>query len=304
MPTDTDTTWTIGSTTQPDIGAQIERLTTAARPAELIDTDENGVYAVTVEAGQTVHLIDPAAIDQDPPRRKTGTATLRSIEAFNAYLDVHATAADASTVWADPKARQVTAVINDDSADTADYRDHRAVLDLGLTAEAEAILSLQGRKFSQETFAEWLEQWGILIAEPDAATIMEIVLTMEQTTSVAWRSAVRLADGQRRLAFEETTTTKAGEKGSLDVPGELTFIAPVYRGALATSSPIRAMLRYRVEGADLAIQLVLIRPDQWLDAAFETTLEGIDDEHGPILDGTPPPPVPVADIITTVEPAR
>lgn len=295
---------TLEQTTGPDVGAQIERLTTAATEAEWIETNDGGVRSIITQGDQRLHLVDPAAIDQDPPRRKTGTAILRSVEAFNAYLDVHATAADASTVWADPKARKVTAVINDDTSGSADYRDHRAILDLGLTPEAEAILSLQGRKFSQETFAEWLEQWGILIAAPDAATIMEIVLTMEQTTNVAWRSAVRLADGQRRLGYEETTTTKAGEKGNLDVPGELTFVAPVYRGASPTSAPIRAMLRYRVEGADLRIELVLVRPDQWLDDAFDQALTDLAAEHGPILDGTPPPPVPVADIVTTIERAR
>lgn len=298
--TNTETTWTVGQVdARPDVGAQIERLTREGAGAR--EVPDTGRYTLVTDPGRTVHIINPDALDPIGPTRKTGNASFTEINGFCAYTERHA--GPGATLWADLQSLSITAVLNDDAELDADYRDHRAHLNLASSPEADAILQLDTQIFSQQGFAEWLEQWSHLIASPDAATTMEIVLTMEQTVKVDWRSSVRLSDGQRQLQYQETRATKAGQNGTVTVPDEITFAAPVFRNT-ATLSPIVGKLRYRVtDAAELKISVVLVAAQAWVEAAFDQVVTNVEMRTSrEVWHGTPPVPVPVDDVIYTIDP--
>jgi hypothetical protein len=79
-----------------------------------------------------------------------------------------------------------------------------------------------------------------------------------------------LKDGQRQLTYQETITSKAGETGQLTFPDELTFGVRQFQGTLLLPvEPLRAKLRYRIHDGNLSIGFVLVRYDEWRQAAFD-----------------------------------
>ena len=112
--------------------------------------------------------------------------------------------------------------------------------------------------------------------EPDAAAVLETVLTLSGKKSVNYKNATRLASGDVSLVWEETTDAKAGQKGDLKVPSELKLRLPVYAGCEEeTTFEIRAMFRYHIQDGALTFQIKMLGIERIREMAFAAVYDSL-----------------------------
>ncbi|HEY8985710.1 MAG TPA: DUF2303 family protein [Streptomyces sp.] len=252
----------------------------AAAPQRL---NLGGYYTITTPRG--VERIDLTGDKyKDNPDRKTGTTVVRDAESFLAYYGKHAD--ESSEVYADAERLTVTAVLDADTPDAARWQGHRLSLQLRTTDAWKQWLALDGNLMNQEQFAEFIEDHLPELLEPAAATMLEIAQSIQGVAKAEFQSGTRLASGERKLAYVETVTAKAGQKGELVIPE--TFVIGLVPFDGSEGYRLTARLRYRINGGPLQLGYKLERPADVLKTAFGDVVaaigEGID---VPVLNGTP-----------------
>jgi len=219
------------------------------------------------------------------PERITGTVHVSDVPSWLAYWGKHANTS--SEVYARRDMGQVVGVLNASGTAAPEWGDHRVVLSLERTPEWLQWRSNDGRLITQQQFAEFIEDHLAEIVEPDAATMLELAQSFEASIGGKFKSATRLASGERRLILEETIDARAGQTAELDIPSRLTLsVRPFKAGEPAE---VTARFRYRIEGGSLKLGYVLDRPDDREDEAFLALTGSIAEEVAPVtvLQGTP-----------------
>lgn len=247
-----------------DASAIVDTALAAAAPHDLGD----GRWSVVVPEGGSVKIIDPAAdalLEQ--PRRKAGTTQVRDVDGLAYLWDKQAL--PESELFADPDRATITAVLNADAGagDAAGFRDHRIVLQLQRTPAWNAWASLDGRLLVQQEFAEHLEDRLVDVVRPTGAEMLELAQSFEASTSVEFKSAVAVSSGQRSLTYEETTSARAGQKGSIEIPTSFDLALRPYDGS--DQYKVTARFRYRIRDGRLSIGYKLERPEDVLRSAFD-----------------------------------
>jgi uncharacterized protein YfdQ (DUF2303 family) len=281
MPT-YDTAASRTATTGDGVQAIIDTAQQAAAPAELT---LGKVYAV--RTGDQVKTLDLTG-DQykAAPTRKTGTTLLRDATSFLALWGKHGD--DASEVYADADRLTVTAVLNADASDAANWGDHRLRLEVRETDAWKQWTAGDGKLMEQERFAEFVEDHLPEILDPAAATMLEIAQSIQGTAKAEFQSGTRLATGERALKYVETVTAKAGQKNDLVIPETFTVGLLPFEGLTDVGYKITARLRYRIEGAGLRLGYKLDRPADVRAQAFAAIVDEIRSSiNHPILNGTP-----------------
>lgn len=244
-----------------------------------------GALAIAAIAPQkiegTTHLIVPegfnhfditSAIEQvqDEPNRKKGTVQLRNIDSFLTYAEDQCMAAS-GYIYADPDARTLTAVFNDQkNCDYAGWRDHRAVYTAELSRELDTWLKHNKKPMEQEEFAVFLEDNIADVVEPSGETMLAIALTMQAKTEVNFSSSRRLDNGQVQLAYTENIDARAGA-GSIEIPREFRIGLRLFKNSDGYS--IKARLKYRLGGGKVKFWYELDRPENAIEDAFMAYIE-------------------------------
>jgi len=257
---------------------------------ELINIDASaisqlGALAVAAIRPQTVegttHLVIPvdfthidisAAIEkaQDEPDRKHGTVQLRDIESFLTYA-ADQRRADSGYIYADPEARTLTAVFNDQKhTDYAGWRDHRAVYVAELSRELDTWIKYNKKPIEQEEFAVFLEDNIADVVEPSGDTMLAIALTMQAKTEVNFSSSRRLDNGQVQLAYTENIDARAGA-GSIEIPREFRIGLRIFKNGDGYS--IKARLKYRLGNGKVKFWFELDRFENAIEDAFNAYVE-------------------------------
>lgn len=256
---------------------------TAVRTVPPAELTPGKYYAFNTPSG-IAHVDLTSDQYKDQPTRKTGTTTVRDATSFLAYYGKHAD--EASEVYADTERLTITAVLNANTADAARWGDHRVQLALRTTDAWKQWLSLDGKLMSQEQFAEFLEDHLPELLEPAAAEMLEIAQSIQGVAKAEFQSGTRLASGERKLAYVETVTAKAGQKGELVIPETFTVGLVPFEGSAGYK--LSARLRYRINGGPLQLGYKLERPADTLRTAFGDVVDAIDgDIEQPVLNGTP-----------------
>ena len=96
-------------------------------------------------------------------RRAIGVMKTNALFDFAAYVDLHAETG--ATVFVNAAAMSATAVLNLGIPDEPGQADNLAVLDARRTAAFQAMLTVSGgQAFSQQTIAEFLEDWPSMVS--------------------------------------------------------------------------------------------------------------------------------------------
>lgn len=209
----------------------------------------------------------------DAPLHVAQTVQLSTVAAFNTYVNRFAD--NNSVIFVDIPGGKIKAVLdyhkaepyaaNDGNA-TPRHGKHIATLHCQYTTEFAKIKAASGQKFTQENFALFLEDIIPHISSPDAATLQEVVGTLQAKTNVDFKSGFRTDNGQVSLEYSETIEAKAGTKGHLSVPQSISFGLQIHRGGKAYVLPAR--FRYRISSGELTLWYDI---DQ-LDHAIETSM--------------------------------
>lgn len=270
--------------TSPSAIDQIAALADGAAAAEQLAL--GGYYAVASRDGR-LHQIDLTG-DQwrDQPKRKAGTIQVRDVPTLAELWMKHGEAG-ISEIYADRDGLAATAVFDAHGREETGWGKYRAVLALKFSEAYKAWTAYDGRLMPQEQFAEFLEDNRADIREPSAGELLEVAQTLQGTAKVDWQAGHRLVDGQRRIAFLETTEAKAGVKGELAIPTQITIGVAVFDGA-AVAHAFTARFRHRIEGGNLRLMYKLDRPADVVTAAFDGLVDEVAQACGTtVLRGTP-----------------
>jgi uncharacterized protein YfdQ (DUF2303 family) len=227
------------------------------------------------------------------PRRSKGNVVVHSADAFLASIRqlVGDPAAppeigfDELGVYADEEHSRLVAIVNDDSARAAGWRDHRIVLDLRPTPEWKLWKAGQGLT-DQDVFATIIEDGQDEIRDPDPATMLELAQTLHSTTRAKFKSGSRLSDGARQFLYDEDVSVTAGSKGQITVPSEFRIaVRPFYGG---DKFEVTCRLRTKQVGPAFSIGYTLVKPAEVERVAFMSIRQIVAGAIPGIIDGVAP----------------
>lgn len=249
------------------------------------------------EVGESFHLLVPHGVQHvditekveaalDAPRRKRGQVYLSSIDSFNQYVTDQA-CEGSSYIYADPDARNLTAVLNDHdfgSGDHPGWRDFRAVYHAELSREFSTWLANDKKAREQEEFAVFLEDNIADVCAPAGEDLLAIALTLQAKTEVAFNSSRRLDNGQVQILYSETIDARAGA-GSIEIPREFWIGVRIFKNG--DGYKLRARLKYRLGGGKLKFWYELDRPENAIEDAFTAYISKASESGVPVLLGKP-----------------
>jgi uncharacterized protein YfdQ (DUF2303 family) len=252
----------------------------AAEPDAIDDTTR--FHSVVTPAGAQHRIIDVEELREKfavAPRAKKGTYHVHTAVSFCEFVAKHHAGGE---VWADEARQNLVAILNANTADGPQWEDHRLVMELVHTPAWKAWTAVNGKMLDQETFAELIEARIIDIQTPSGADMLEIVQTFYATTGVTFKSSKILASGARELTYVEETSATAGQQSEFEIPKEITLGIAPFVGAEARL--IRARFRYRINGGRLTLGIVLERPEDVIQQAFDELVTAVRVE---LPDGVP-----------------
>lgn len=260
----------------------VKNIAIAAVPPVAIE----GVTYVMVPQGYQVHDLT-AAIEkaQLAPTRKQGTAVLTAIDSFVQYVKDQ----DAATfgyLFASVEDRRITAVFNDNKAQSAGWRDHKATFAAELTPEAKRWLEMDKKQMSQEAFAEFIEDNFADLAGDHAPLLLEVATTIAAKTGINFSSAKRLDNGQTQFVYNEVIDATAGTNGTTQIPQTFLLGVRLFKGD-TTGYAIKARLKYRLNSGALKFWYELDRVERALEEAFLGYVEKAKETGYTVLLGKP-----------------
>jgi uncharacterized protein YfdQ (DUF2303 family) len=201
------------------------------------------------------------------------------------FAEYHRQFADeGSRSFADEQKRSVVAVL-DYHQDEPRWGQHRLTLELRHSEEWTTWAGRSNKQMSQQEFSEFLEQNSMDIISPSPASIVEIARDLQGTTEVEFGAGLRMADGQVKFKYTETTKTTVGAS-VVTVPDQFVLGIPVFIGG--NPGRIQALLRHRCKEGKLTFWFTLIRPEQYIREAFTAARDLIASDLGiTIINGVP-----------------
>lgn len=237
------------------------------------------------------------------PERKTGTATVDTVESFIALVDRHATEESAIFATTDWRRPSFTAVIDyhGPGDDQAAFCQHRIVYRFPISDAWTLWTEHDGKPMDQGEFAAFLEDRIADLSSPTDAEVAEFqrlfatsVATPAQLVKLSRGlqvnveatvlNATVLQSGEGQLVFEEKH--KGADGQPISVPGLFILqIEPFFMGELVRI-PVR--LRYRVKGGAIAWHYQMYRPDQHVTERVRADLDVVRERTGlPCFEGQP-----------------
>lgn len=248
------------------------------------------------EIGGTTHLVIPenhrhidltGIIEKAgaTPKRKQGTVQLGEISSFNVFVADQGAAAN-TYIYADPDARTLTAVLNDQAkaADVAGWRDFRAVYTAALSREFATWIANNKKPMEQEEFAIYLEDNIADVCEPSGDTLLQVALSLQAKTEVQFSSHKRLDNGQVQLTYNEVTDARAGA-GMIEIPREFSIGVRLFKNG--EGYKLRARLKYRLAAGKVKFWYELDRPENAVEEAFEAYINQARENGFTVLIGKP-----------------
>lgn len=245
----------------------------------LTPSQAGDAWLVNVPAGyQQKDITDLVEKARDMPFRKRGTVALGDVPSFIAYCQDQA-ATDKGYLYADPDARSITAVFNDQRAlGQPGWRDHRATFKAEFTPEFQLWMGHNKQHKSQTDFAEFLEDNLADLQGEDAALLLNVATTIQASSGINFASARRLQDGQTQLTYNEVIDAKAGADGALKIPQTFTLGLRIFKNGDAYK--LTARLKYRLGGGSVKFWYELERPERAVEDAFSGYVAEVREKSG------------------------
>lgn len=98
---------------------------------------------------------------------------------------------------------------------------------------------------SQVQAGMFLEERAVDVVEPDAASIMDMVMTFDALKKVTFRQSTRLRDGQRQFTYNEENEAR----GNVTLPESILVRAAVFDGQ--EPERIKVRIKYRIDDGAL-----------------------------------------------------
>lgn len=248
--------------------AHLTRLGSEPLPVEY-DTP----YLVHDHDGTAHIIVSPKNPNALPAYRDT-SLEVTDVQSFTTYLDKHAVPGE-TELRVNEKQTVIYGIIDAGDQNQPGRAAHKIALLPPVDPDWTAWAHLDGQLIDQEAFAEFIENHTHNIRTPDAATMLEIAESMHVNTSVEFEQGVRTQDGQVRIGYRETSQSRAGANGDLEIPAVIELqLAPFKNGP---TYKVEARLRWRIRNKQLSIGVKLNRPDLVMDAAFAAIVTKVEE---------------------------
>ena len=279
---------------------------TAVQPQEHLDISKSTIEqlgALTVAAANVrsigdahflilppdYHHVDVTAkieAAMPEPHRKSGTVVMADLNSFMQFVVDQATADDCY-IYADPDTRTMVAVLNDHGQGHEGmpaWRDFRVSYTAALSREFSAWFSNDRKPMEQEAFATFLEDNVADISEPSGETMLQVALTLQAKTEVAFSSHRRLDNGQVQLSYTETIDARAGA-GDIMIPREFSIGLRLFKNG--DGYKVRARLKYRLSAQRVKFWYELDRVENAIEDAFKAYVDQARTSGFTVLIGKP-----------------
>jgi len=253
----------VTATLQPYPGTMLSRALEAAYEAG--SGAPMPVYEVVREEGSDPFLIvstpglagQQASVKlQDLPNLPRGyvrgTEEVLDVPSLKAYFDVHKSAS--TMAYANMKDASVEIVFDDDLPGKPGRGEHKCKLLCVRSNEWNAIRSASGTWKTQEHFAEFIDEMSHVFEEPDPAMMQSVVLNLEGTNNVSWKSHIDRTSGAVQLSYTEDASAKPA--GSMQFPSKGTLVARIYESSPPQQFAYKAQYRVSPEGK-LSVRFVV-----------------------------------------------
>lgn len=248
---------------------------------------QGNVPYVLVPQGYTAKAMPELIFNEHtatPERIKQDVSVLDPVS-FVRYYNLFAD--ENSRVFANEPVLNIVAILDYHGAKVGAPRwgEHQLTLALRESEEWKIWTAMNNKPFTQQAFAEFLEQNSSDVSTPMPSAMQEIASDLQATTEVEFGSGIRQQDGQVRFKYTETIKATVGA-GSVDVPDRFTLSIPIFIGGDNVS--MDALLRFRVNSGKLTFTYALIRPEQVKRTAFTNARNEIEKTLGiEIINGRP-----------------
>lgn len=246
---------------------QLAEALTILTAGALAPTEVKGAHFVAVPPGYShTDITKTIEAAQPRPNRKRGSVSLKDLGSFAAYCTDQQ--ADTSAyIYADPDARTITAVFND-QRDLPGWRDHTATFQAEYTAEFARWLGRNGhsKAMTQGEFAEFIEDNLADITAPAAQQLLDVATTIQAKTDITFNSAKRLDNGQNQLQYTEVIDARAGANGALQIPKTFELGMRIFKNG--DGYKLTARLKYRLGNGAVKFWYELDRPERSVEDAF------------------------------------
>lgn len=219
------------------------------------------------------------------PRRSRGVISLYDASSFLAALEQRSTGTP--VLYADEAKLALVGVLDDDHADIPGWRQYRVSLTMRPTSAWATWRSGSDKLFTQEEFAEFVEEHSADFISPDSATMLDLAQSIEGTLHAKFQMGSRLSDGARQVSWVEDVTTRAGKAGQLSIPDRFTLALRPFLESDRVS--VEALLRLRIRDGQLRLAYRLIRPDELERAVFASIVSEVSEEGGRLVLRGPAP---------------
>ncbi|MGB9110915.1 MAG: DUF2303 family protein [Telluria sp.] len=220
------------------------------------------------------------------PHRKSGTVILSDLPSFLEYVSDQA-AAISCYIYAHPDTRALVAVLNDHAQSPNGmpaWRDFRVSYTAELSREFSAWFKNDRRVMEQEEFAVFLEDNVADISEPSGETMLQVALTLQAKTEVAFSSHRRLDNGQVQLTYTENIDARAGA-GDIMIPREFKIGLRLFKNG--DGYKVRARLKYRLGAGKVKFWYELDRVENAIEDAFNAYVDKARESGFTVLIGKP-----------------
>jgi uncharacterized protein YfdQ (DUF2303 family) len=242
---------------------------------------ENGIPYLVAPDGYIVHSLEHLL---PVPARKRAEVSVTTTDSFIAYTKKHGSLDECviyAAIDAEKSSCGLVAVINDNAAEEAKWRDHRCTFSPALSVEWKRWTSKNGSSMSQADFATWLEDNQSDVrsvnGSPTGADILTMAQAFEVNADKRVKSHINLQSGGVRFEFIEDETKDT--RTSMEVYRRFTLALPVFEGS-NDCYPVEARLKYRDGGGKVSFWYELIRPDRAFKTAVQSSLDQIKDATG------------------------
>lgn len=220
------------------------------------------------------------------PHRKSGTVVLSDVGSFLQYVHDQADE-DECYIYAHPDTRTLVAVLNDHNqgiSGVPGWRDFRVSYTAELSREFASWHKNDRKVMEQEEFAVFLEDNVADISEPAGETMLQVALTLQAKTEVAFSSHRRLDNGQVQLSYTENIDARAGA-GDVMIPREFALGLRLFKGG--DGYRVRARLKYRLGAGKVKFWYELDRVENAIEDAFEAYVDKARESGFTVLIGRP-----------------
>jgi uncharacterized protein YfdQ (DUF2303 family) len=204
---------------------------------------------------------------QRRPNRHIADHRFVSIASLIEYLNRFA--CPETMIAADSKKASIECCIDGDRVDEPSFKDHRATFLAQQSDKLRAWREICNKPMTQVQFGLFLEERAVDVVVPEAASVMDMVMTFDATKKVTFKSSLRLQDGSRQFQYVEDNEARGG----VTLPDHFIILAPVYRGM--EPQRIKFLVRYRIEEGALRFVVQMHDEEEVMREAFERCVDAL-----------------------------